>query len=128
MFYATNVSWSNLDNHFVYYALPIIAIGFGGVHCIGWNFHFPTEIEKILWRVSSAAVTTIPLVTGIVWSISQSKKLDNKALLYPAFTLLVVYVFARLSLLVQALVSLRFETNSSVYLVVDWSKYMPHIS
>jgi hypothetical protein len=24
---------------------------FGGVHCVAWNFQFPTTMERLLWRV-----------------------------------------------------------------------------
>lgn len=126
-FYATNVSWSNLDRHFIYFALPLISIVFGGLHCIAWNFTFPTPIEQTLWRVSSASITAIPLVTGLVWSLSQRKKLPGmEFLLNPALALLAVYVLARLTLLVQALALLWREPRAA-YLVVDWSKYLPHV-
>jgi len=127
MFYATNVSWSNLDDHFIFFGLPVIAVGFGGLHCVGWNYSFPTVAEQIFWRISSVCITVIPLVTGFVWYVSRTRRFDNKILLYPALALLVVYVFARLSLLTQALVSLRSEPESA-YLKVEWSKYLPHIS
>jgi len=138
-FYATNVSSSNVDVYFMYFALPIITIVFGGLHCFGWNFTFPTPAEQTLWRVASLLITVIPLVAGLVLSLNhhwgqlrshdqrgeESKAL--KMLLYPAFILLVVYVLARLSLLIQALVLLRKQPTSA-YVAVDWSRFLPHIS
>ena len=35
---------------------------FGGVHCFGWNFTFPTPFEQHLWRAMSLAITCIPMV------------------------------------------------------------------
>uniref|UniRef100_A0A093V6L0 Uncharacterized protein n=1 Tax=Talaromyces marneffei PM1 TaxID=1077442 RepID=A0A093V6L0_TALMA len=33
------------------------AITFGGLHCLAWNSHFPTPIERLLWRISSIYIT-----------------------------------------------------------------------
>jgi len=125
----------------MYFVLPTITIVFGGLHCFGWNFTFPTPAERTLWRVTSLLITVIPLIAGLVLSLNhhwgqlriqsqvqrgeQSRAL--KMLVYPALMLLVVYVLARLSLLIQALVLLRRQPTSA-YVVVDWSRFLPHIS
>jgi hypothetical protein len=48
-------------------ALPII---YGSVHLAAWNFEFPTEVEKIIWRVACVIVAGgIPgglLILGII--------------------------------------------------------------
>lgn len=36
---------------------------FGGVHCLAWNFDFPSVTEAILWRICSVATTTISLAS-----------------------------------------------------------------
>lgn len=136
-FYATNVN-SNIDVYFMYFVLPIITVVFGGLHCFGWNLTFPTPAERILWRVTSLLITVIPLVSGLVWALNHARRIQSqeqrdrqsevlKTLLYPALVLLVVYVLARLSLLVQALVLLR-KQPASAYVAVDWSRFLPHIS
>ncbi|KAF4565303.1 hypothetical protein EYR36_001873 [Pleurotus pulmonarius] len=40
----------------------LTATAFGGVHCIAWNFEFTTPVERLIWNISAALVTTIPLV------------------------------------------------------------------
>ena len=41
---------------------------FGGIHCIAWSFAFPSSTEQLLWRISSIAITGIPLpVAGILF-------------------------------------------------------------
>ncbi|KAJ5964566.1 uncharacterized protein N7479_004442 [Penicillium vulpinum] len=48
-------------------AIPTLAImsaAFGCLHLIAWNFHFPTEIEKTLWRVATVLSITVPM-TGL---------------------------------------------------------------
>jgi len=43
--------------------LLLMALGtiFGGIHCAGWNFLFPTYAEQKLWRVASVGVTIFPI-------------------------------------------------------------------
>jgi len=40
----------------------IITMAFGGIHCIGWTFTFPSSIEQTLWRVASLFITGVPVV------------------------------------------------------------------
>jgi len=43
----------------VYFVLPVVAVLFGGLHCIGWNFDFPSHTEQLLCRIASLAITSI---------------------------------------------------------------------
>lgn len=49
------------DAHF-YFSFTLIGALFGAIHCIGWNFFFPTRTEAIIWRISSAVITGVPLL------------------------------------------------------------------
>ncbi|KAK3497360.1 uncharacterized protein B0T23DRAFT_426481 [Neurospora hispaniola] len=44
---------------------------YGGLHCVAWNAPFFTELEKILWRVSSLTITAtiIPVFLVASWSL-----------------------------------------------------------
>ncbi|TFK50321.1 hypothetical protein OE88DRAFT_1749732 [Heliocybe sulcata] len=44
-----------------------LAIGviFGAAHLIAWSFHFPTSIERDIWRYCSIAISFIPFYAGI---------------------------------------------------------------
>ena len=33
---------------------PIVGVIFGGIHCAGWFFDFPSSDEAMLWRASAA--------------------------------------------------------------------------
>lgn len=46
------------------FALFFINMAYSAVHVIGWNFDFPTEVERLLWRVSSIAII---VTTFIFW-------------------------------------------------------------
>src|SRR5712675_3466364 len=40
----------------------LVAFAFGGVHCTGWSFTFPSSIERTLWRVASLSITGFPIM------------------------------------------------------------------
>jgi len=40
--------------------LPFISIIFGALHCVAWNFQFPSPVEQWFWRSTSIAITLIP--------------------------------------------------------------------
>lgn len=107
-----------------------LAMGFGAVHCVGWNGAFLSETEKILWRIASASVVAVPFVFfldavflatvaapewwhGVTWWL---------ALPFGIFT----YVIARGILIALPLVSLR-SLPADAYKDVEWSNFMPHI-
>lgn len=35
---------------------------FGGLHCAVWNLHFPTTVERLLWRIAALLTMSIPPV------------------------------------------------------------------
>ena len=112
---------------------------FGGLHCIGWNFEFPTHAEQMLWRSTSLGIAAIPLIVAPIdfllalrlriRDINSCPIFEKGALLILDFVvtfLLFVYVPARLSLIAQALALLRSQPASALT-AVDWTKYVPHL-
>jgi hypothetical protein len=63
------------------------SVVFGGLHCLAWNFEFPTGTEKSAWRISSLCYTITPTVTmvilfcssllGAIWFRSSKKGATN---------------------------------------------------
>ena len=112
----------------------ITAIGgiFGAIHCLAWNAHFPTHFESKLWRAAAIIVTALPgmpLLGGAVdaalgkWANEDWKETCG-ILLGSGISL--VYVFARICLLVLALCSLR-ALPYNAYVIPSWTIYIPHI-
>jgi hypothetical protein len=106
---------------------------FGIIHCIAWNFAFPTHSEMSLWRYTSLVLTVIPVVAApmdyILENIDLKGRVGKKLrlLLGVSMTaLFFLYVPSRLSLIVQALVLLR-DQPAAAYIAVDWTKYIPHL-
>ena len=131
-FYAPSTKsdrWSRM----VVFAL--FGVVFGGLHCIGWFFKYPTHPEQTLWQCASLAITVIPLIVAPIdfllatRDIHSCQRFERRALLFLDLImtiLLFIYVPARLSLLVQALALLRNQPSSAL-VAVDWTKFVPHL-
>jgi len=112
---------------------------FGGLHCICWNFAYPTRSEQTLWRATSLVITFVPLIVAPI-DFLLSTRLQNQDIKFCNIfertalisldliitILLFIYVPARLSIFAQALALLRNQAPSA-FLAVDWTKYVPHL-
>jgi hypothetical protein len=134
--------------------LAVAAIGtvFGSIHLLAWSYTFPSSTERILWRVSTLAVTCIPLVLAgltiiITWiyysersdrldKLDQRNWLESIELLFWWLLLLTwfiffflgsfLYVAFRLILLVLPFLSLR-SLPPDAYQTVTWTTLIPHL-
>ena len=113
----------------VFFIFPVVGAIFGGIHCVGWSFNFPSRDEAILWQVSSAVLTSIafllPLLMVVLFIILDADQLTRFGVPVNAFFLL-VYIVSRLLLLVEAFISLRHLTPGMLALV-KWTSFIPHI-
>lgn len=77
------------DDPLLYYLMAGSSLIFSGVHCLAWNFEFPTHAEIICWRVSSlksAALPAVALATSVLgdlpvtyfWDRYSTSKLSDK--------------------------------------------------
>ena len=115
--------------------MSVIGVVFGGIHCAGWFFNFPSSDEAILWRVSSAVLTGIPILLCLLMLLfshvddalhASECQLQVIAFRIIIVAVLVVYVVSRLLLLVEAFISLRHLTPGMLALV-EWTSFIPHI-
>ena len=108
---------------------PVVGVIFGGIHCVGWFFNFPSNDEAMLWRVSSAVLTCtavlLPLLAVLLRIIFDDPQFDRFGIPVLAIVLL-VYVVSRLLLSVEAFISLRHLTPGMLALV-KWTFLIPHI-
>uniref|UniRef100_A0A0W0FKS8 Uncharacterized protein n=1 Tax=Moniliophthora roreri TaxID=221103 RepID=A0A0W0FKS8_MONRR len=113
-----------------YIASYSIAFVFGGIHCIPWLFHFPTHAEQVLWRISAVAVAAAPIPMGFLqWYYKDGVgfRLSNIFVVVPLSLLLgVIYIFARIILIILCLTALR-DLPQSAYQTVQWTKFIPHV-
>ena len=107
---------------------------FGGLHCIPWNFRFPSEFLRTTWRAMSMILIISPMLTLILarmeplikrfyTSSGRSRRLDH---VYIAIISGVLYALARIGLLVEAAYLLR-DMPDSAFHVVDWMFFLPHL-
>ena len=125
-FYSTRQDGSQLAYIFF---MSLVGIVFGGIHCAGWFFNFPSSDEAVLWRVSSAVVTGIAFLLPLLYYfIVEALLLDSFRLLRNIISVLTItaYVVSRLLLLVEAFISLRYLTPGMLVLV-KWTSFIPHI-
>ena len=109
---------------------------FGGVHCVAWEFDFPTQVEQLLWRIcSTATIALLPLGIAIceiidrTWRRINSKegRPQNLQLSIDLVWKLTTFAFivCRMFIIVEvvrSLVDLPIEAFRST-----WSKNLPHL-
>ncbi|ESK86855.1 hypothetical protein Moror_3457 [Moniliophthora roreri MCA 2997] len=119
----------------LYPSAYVAAISFGAIHCIAWAFEFPTETERMEWRIMSLLVTILPLAIGILHATVQDRqaidfreRIRGSGIVACAAKILlpIVYAVARVWLIVLALVTLR-KLPASAYQASQWTSFIPHI-
>ena len=96
---------------------------FGGIHCMGWNYLFKGQMA---WRVASLSIFCAPVCTLIIFSLAVLHINDPYFLAIPTLiTCFILYVIARVALIVLMLMSLR-SLPPGTYDTVTWTKFIPH--
>ena len=114
----------------------IVTTIFGALHLIAWQFHFPSHIEQLLWRVGSCAITIIPVMVFLIpyfferilkkFLPEMLKSVVGSITILLCCVGLVAYLLARICLLTQAVMLLRRQPDSAFY-AINWSLFLPHI-
>jgi hypothetical protein len=97
-------------------ALSLVCLGFGALHLVGWDFHFPSQVERILWRICSVGITVTSVLT--FWAGVRDMK-SSFILSIPG-----LYVLFRLYLFVEMFAGLR-AVPADLYKTVEWAQYFP---
>ena len=108
--------------------LNTLGVVFGGIHCFGWNFSFPTYAEQKLWRVASLALTIIPVATlplGFIIRVLSTNSFRYGLGMITLIFCTLAYVSARLILVGLALALLR-NLPQTAFIAVNWTKFYPH--
>ncbi|KAL1881270.1 hypothetical protein Daus18300_001122 [Diaporthe australafricana] len=64
------------------YCLCFATLLFTAIHVAGWNFSFPTTLEKVLWRVSSLVLFGVTALFWIFETMASWKRLERWTWLY----------------------------------------------
>jgi len=112
----------------------ISPILYGLAHFLAWNDHFPTPLERLLWRTSSFVVTFSGLVGfTMVFPLLLLDKLLNSGFIQALAGVIVflaipaVHIVASGSLIAESLRQLFF-LDSTAYQLPSWSNYWPRLS
>lgn len=108
----------------IYLPLCLVGVFFGAMHCIAWNFSFPSPREQLLWRIFSVTAAGVPgafYFTGIYCTAFHDTHVPD-TIYFPVF---VIYFVARMYLWVEVFASLK-RVPSGVYVSVAWTNYLPH--
>lgn len=54
--------WIEGDRPPLFILMAVWSLIFGGLHCLAWNFEFPTRAELICWRVAGLASAIVPVL------------------------------------------------------------------
>ncbi|KAJ5210344.1 hypothetical protein N7491_010150 [Penicillium cf. griseofulvum] len=104
---------------------------FGAVHCVAWNFEFPTALEKLFWRLSSV-VTAVAMpfaylinqILDPIWLECQPRILELMERIFMVL-IVVVFILARLFITVEVVRSLAFLPPGAF--IGTWTANIPHV-
>ena len=113
---------------------------FGGLHCLAWDFKYPTSGEALAWKICSVLMTSLPILSiypFIYWQrlnprfITDTHKLSLVQIIkflvgLVLIILLVTYILARLFLIVEIFLSLFFLPPEAF--IDTWSGSFPHFT
>jgi hypothetical protein len=123
-----------------------IWLGYGAIHTTAWNFEFPTQVERLLWRVAALVMSgsmvyfwvvgnrkfyllfgyLMPSKRKAMEKVSDERRQVSPIQISLSIAGVVLYLVARICLIVQALISLR-ALPVGVFETVRWSQFIPHI-
>ena len=129
-FWADSVDYITAD-------LIMLGVGvcFGAIHCIAWHFSFPTHAELLIWRISSVAITGVPIYIPLTLSLAfwlEDMGFDTASdiiagiILLSVFPAGILYILARVLTLAIAFTSLR-DLPPGAFDTVHWTTFIPHI-
>ncbi|KAF8836767.1 hypothetical protein BDN67DRAFT_957565 [Paxillus ammoniavirescens] len=120
------------ENSFLVVLLIVWAI-FGGLHLIAWDFQFPSQVEKIMWRVASLALIVAPCIYFLGMVLHKLGWLGTVMIALPEAVAIILVsapfllgVLARFVLLALMFASLR-DLPPSAHDTVPWTVYVPHL-
>jgi hypothetical protein len=123
-----------------------IWLAYGAIHTTAWNFEFPTHVERLLWRIASLVMSGSMVYFWIVGNrkfyllfgylmpskrkamekVSDERRQVSPIQISLSIAGVILYLVARICLIVQALISLR-ALPVGVFETVRWSQFIPHI-
>jgi hypothetical protein len=97
-----------------WYGPIFVGMVFGGLHCVAWNFEFPTLVEKWIWRMSGLMIVFISLLGwyGYWW---RSRKFKGREYCHKSTMVFFNWVYVLVRLFLMAEVFLEFRGKFSPF-------------
>lgn len=147
LFYSEHAKWSSR----LFGVVAVLAGSvFGAIHCLAWNFDFPSRTEENIWRISSVVMIGVNVYVAVGVSAliklrdcitGTLKFLFPEADLHCSYTLIaeedaliflsiifssIIHAIARIALIVLAVMSFS-HLPPSAFEAIGWSDLIPHI-
>ncbi|MCJ1433580.1 hypothetical protein MMC27_002943 [Xylographa pallens] len=123
-----------------------ICMFYGAAHATAWGFVFPTDVERLLWRIAcidtiAGVISLLAIFSVVVFLHEHGHKVLLKSfftrepgimsLLYRAVILIGIlniplFIISRMYIIVETFISLR-HVQLGVYQTVQWTDYIPHL-
>jgi DNA helicase HerA-like ATPase len=117
-------------------AVCVVAVLFGGIHCIAWSFYFPSLREQLAWRISAASMAGLPaFMFAYAYFVNtfeerfprlRSLNIVQNSILTVGVASAVLYIIARIALLVLPCIALR-ALPPTAFDEIPWASFLPHI-
>ena len=127
-----NTPFDDDSSHRLGWLMLAYPIFFGAIHAASWNTVLPSVIELWMWRSSAVICIGIVILYYLVLSFAFlierlfSMKEDHMFIALVTLFPVLLYIVARLFMIVEVFVSLR-ALPLSAYDSISWSDAVPHI-
>ena len=126
-----NKEWgTELNGDMIFHSAMTAALAagtvIGALHTLAWSFHFPSEEERWLWRISSVLITSITAVYFLVIIIECLQGILEWDFVGIAVFIGAAYFVCRLILLALQISCLR-SLPVEYYQTVNWTIFLPHL-
>lgn len=134
--------WMDGEPPYFFIMVGLSSLAFNGMHCIAWNFDFPTKTELVCWRVAGLIGAIMPItVLGIQYVLDYistkygKRRVNNIAIdercediaRILANASSIAYMGARMIIIVLMFTCLR-SVPTGVYQMTPWTRFIPKIS
>jgi hypothetical protein len=100
----------------------VLTLVFAGCHFLAWNGSFPSDTERLLWRICTVGCGILPIAFSLLaWDLSGIFRTRMVNIF-----LIGLYVMLRMYMVVEVFAGLR-SVPEGVYTAVTWSHYFPHL-
>ena len=123
-----------------------VCMFYGAAHTTAWKFAFPTDVERLLWRIAcvdtiGGVISLLAIFSIVVFLHEHDFKMllraffaQEKGIMPLLYRMLIVvgiinipfFIVSRLYIIVETFISLR-HVQWGVYATVNWTDYIPHL-